>query len=161
MRFALALLLVAPSAQALELGAHAELLGRVQLGVDFTEVHGGELVFDVAAFGVGLMLGGSYEQLEEGAAFGVLGGLQIRPATFVSAIRNRFVLPHVETGATLGAAGSGFRGAYWLGGGLEVRLSPYDKFVVGSAGYRWSAANTPDSAADHLLLFGLGFRLND
>jgi hypothetical protein len=74
--------------------------------------------------------------------------------------------PHVDLGFVLGGARDGggesyFRGAGYGGVGLDVKVFGTDEGqLVFTVQYRWTpnALHDPDSAPDHLLLFGLGAR---
>ncbi len=161
-RSALLLVLFAAPAAAVDLNAHAEAVALLQLEPDFSQIHGGELLLDVSAFGVGVGLGGLYEEVGADTAWSALGILQIRPGSFIGLIDNRFVYPHIETGVILGTlAFEELRAGYVLGGGLDFRLSPGSKFVIASATWRWSPSRTPGATPEHTLLLGLGFRGDD
>jgi hypothetical protein len=162
----LTVLILPAGAEALELRAHAETIAMVETEADFSGVRGGELLFDASVLGIGLGLGAVYQRLESVDALLLDILFQIHPAVHVGAIRNRWVNPHVFMGGLMGAPleeqSDSFFGAYYLGAGLDGRLWTGTKFPMATVRWRWLAAgDDPGGVAEHTLLFGLGFRLDD
>lgn len=160
----LAVWALATPAGAVNLHAHAEAQGAAHVAPDFSSVDGGELQATVSAFGVGLGVGGVYERLGGLDAVSALGLFQLRPNAWLGMIHNRFVYPHLETGVGVGAlfdTAVESRFDYWLGGGVDVRLTPGNRFLLLNIAWRYAPVRSPSSAPANTLLLGLGFRLND
>ncbi len=173
--FAAASLAVLPSAAAQEwnfrLQAQALALGAMTLpDADFGVA---ELQVNASIFSLGLAVGLAYERMP-GPADSILHG-----GVFHAAFQWRFLAllddetyawldPHVDLGFVQGGATDGdasfYRGAGYGGLSLDVRIfGGGEGHVVATVQYRWSPTglHAPDTAPQHLLLFGLGARYTD
>ena len=151
-------------AQAIALGAMT--LPDVDFGV-------AELQVNASLMSFGCAVGLAFERFPGPAASTLYGGV------FHAAFQWRFLAlvgdetyawfdPHVDLGFVLGGATDGgasvFRGAGYGGLSLDVRIFGGDEtHLVATIQYRWSPTkvHAPDSAPEHLLLFGLGARYTD
>jgi hypothetical protein len=152
-------------------GGDSQFLALAGMSVPDPAFGAAGLQASAALWSIGVAVGVAYERYPDGAG-GILDGgvfdgtFQWRWGAFLGEEAFRWFDPHVDLGFLLGGArgddgGSWFRGAGYLGAGLELPLMPPDgQHLCLSFQYRWSptGVHVPDSAPDHLLLFGLGLR---
>jgi len=172
--FAAAWSVALPSASAQDFDlrgqAQAIALGAMSLpGPDFGVA---ELQVNASIFSLGCALGVAHERFPGPEATTLHGGVfhaafQWRFLALVNDWLYTWVDPHVDFGFVLGGAtdgdGSYFRGAGYGGLSLDVRIfGEGEGQLVATVQYRWSptGVHAPDSAAEHLLLFGLGARFS-
>jgi hypothetical protein len=151
-------------------GGQAQLVALAAMSLPEPAFGVAELQANGSLWSVGVAIGAAYERFPDGAGRMLDGGVfhgafQWRPFVFLPGEFYRWVDPHIDLGFVLGGArnddASYFRGGGYCGASLDVAVSPTDvEHVVLTVQYRWSpdALQTPDSAPDHLLLFGIALR---
>ncbi|MBI5503113.1 MAG: hypothetical protein HY907_22900 [Deltaproteobacteria bacterium] len=150
-------------------GQVAVLAGMSLPGPGFGSV---EVQINGSIWSIGAALGVAYQRYPSPDGDMLDGGV------FHAAFQWRFVAliseevylwfdPHLDLGMELGgargASGSWFKGEGYGGLSLDFAVFPPpdgDPHVVLTVQYRWTppGVHAPDSAPDHLMLFGLGYR---
>jgi hypothetical protein len=173
--FAAAWSIALPSASAMEFDfrAQAQAIGLGAMSLPDPAFGVAELQVNASIWSLGCALGVAFERFPGPDATTTLYG-----GVFHAAFQWRFLAlandwlytwldPHVDLGFVLGGAGDGresyFRGAGYGGLSLDFRIfGEGEGQMVATVQYRWSptGVHAPDSAPDHLLLFGLGARFS-
>jgi hypothetical protein len=127
-----------------------------------------ELQLNGSLEGLGLEVGYGYERItrtDQEVAHGgyVRAGLQWRPLrTAAEEVERvyRYVDPYLSIGGLLGGLryqeDSYFRALAYVGTGLDIGLRSDSQGAVLRVGYRYTLAQRPDWAGQHLLVIGLG-----
>ncbi len=140
---------------------------QAQAGVQVSMHDGGtpggvELHGAASLMGVGATMRLGYEELGEqrGAFYAI--GIQMRPLTWLDKETFKTVDLHTTIGGLAGGLGgpegAQFRGAVWLGAGLDFGLTKGDKQALLTIEYRYQPAQEPTGAPSHYLLVGPGLR---
>jgi len=156
--------------------AQATVLAHLSDGQRFGGV---EAQVNLSFFSVGVVLGAGYEQVNVrsgGQWMGLHGGyfhlgLQWRFVALLHKKVFQWFDPHIDLGGLFGGvrgerdgaewlhSGALFRGVFYVGASVDVRLGPWKTHPVLTAQYRFHAAQSPNVAASHSLVLGLGIRI--
>jgi hypothetical protein len=161
-----------PAAQDFDFRAQAQAIGLGAMTLPDPAFGVAELQVNASIFSLGCALGLAFERFPGPSAETLYGGV------FHAAFQWRFMAlvdddiytwfdPHVDLGFVLGGATNGdgpyFRGAGYGGLSLDARIfGEGEGQLMATVQYRWSptGVHAPDSAPEHLLLFGLGARFS-
>jgi hypothetical protein len=152
-------------------GGDSQFLALAAMSVPDPAFGVAEIQANAALWSIGVAVGVAYERYPDDAGGMLDGGVfdgtfQWRWGAFLGEEVFTWFDPHVDLGFLLGGARgddgrSWFRGAGYVGLGVDLPLMPADgQHLFFTFQYRWSptGVHVPDSAPDHLLLFGLGLR---
>jgi hypothetical protein len=160
------------AAQDFDFRAQAQAIGLGAMSLPDPAFGVAELQVNASIFSIGCALGLAYERFPGPSAETLHGGVfhaafQWRFLALVGKELSTWFDPHLDLGFVLGGATDGdashFRGAGYGGLSLDIRIfGEGEGQLVATVQYRWSptGVHAPDSAPDHLLLFGLGARFS-